>query len=373
MNQRSIVVGLDVHKDTIAVARARRGEGVPESLGKIVHTPQAISRLMRKLGPAEEIAVCYEAGPCGYGIYHQLSAMGIACAVVAPSLIPRAAGDRVKTDRLDAEKLARLYRSGDLTSVWVPDAAHEALRDLVRMREQARQDLQRARGRLSKYLLRYDRRPPKKMSTWSKTYHRWLATVRMDQQLHQMVLAELIEQEALAASRLSRFDAEITRQMQSSALAPLWQAWQSLKGIGTVTAAVLVAELGDCSRFAHPRQLMAYGGLVPGEHSSGGRIWRGAISKSGNTAVRRVLVEAAWHYQRPANVGAPLRRRQAGQPQEIVTISWNAQQRLHSRFYRLVFRGKSKPEAAVAVARELVGPIWEIATIVRMMTTQTPS
>lgn len=370
MQQRSIVIGLDVHKDTIAVARARRGKGAPESLGTIAHTPYAIAKLMDKQGAAADIAVCYEAGPCGYGIYHQLTKMGIACEVVAPSLIPRAAGDRVKTDRLDAEKLARLYRSGDLTAVWVPDAAHEALRDLVRMREQARQDLQRARGRLSKYLLRYDQRPPEKMTTWSKTYHRWLATVRMDHHVQRIVLADLIEQEALAASRQARLDAEVIRQMQDSPLAALWHAWQTLKGIGPVTASVLIAELGDCSRFEHPRQLMAYGGLVPGEHSSGGRIWRGAITKSGNTAIRRVLVEAAWHYLRPPKVGADLRRRQIGQSSQIVSISWTAQQRLHPRFCRLVFRGKSKPAAAVAVARELSGPIWEIANVVRMMDPQ---
>lgn len=169
MNQRSIVLGLDVHKETIAVARARRGGGSIETLGTIANTPEAITRLMRKVGPSEEIAACYEAGPCGYGIYHQLSRMGIACEVVAPSLIPQSPGDRVKTDRRDAEKLARLYRSGDLTPVWVPDAAHEALRDLVRMREQSRQDLQRARGRLSKFLLRLDLRPPAGSSAWSKT------------------------------------------------------------------------------------------------------------------------------------------------------------------------------------------------------------
>jgi transposase len=367
MKQRSIFVGLDVHKDTIAVACAHQGRGAPEERGTIVNTPQAIDRLLRKLGPAENLAVCYEAGPCGYAIYHQVTAKGITCSVVAPSLIPQAAGDRVKTDRRDAAKLARLHRSGDLTPVWVPDAAHEALRDLVRMREQARQDLQRARGRLSKYLLRYDQRPPERMSPWGQAHRRWLATVQLPHLPQQLVLADLIAQESLSADRQARLDAEIIRQMQASSLAPLWRAWQCLKGVSTVTAATLIAELGDCSRFDHPRQLMAYGGLTPGEHSSGGRIWRGAISKSGNTAVRRVLVEAAWHYTRSPKVGAPLRRRQADQPAAIVAIAWTAQQRLHPRFYRLLFRGKSKPEAAVAVARELAGPLWEIAHLVRAM------
>lgn len=367
MNQRSILIGLDVHKDTIAVARANRGGGAVESLGTIVNTPEAVARLMRKLGPAEEVAVCYEAGPCGYGIYHQLTAKGIVCEVVAPSLIPRAPGDRVKTDRRDAEKLARLYRSGDLSAVWVPDAAHEALRDLVRMREQARQDLQRTRGRLSKLLLRCDQRPPAGTGAWSHGYYRWVATVKVAHLPQQLVLAELIEQEALAKRRQDRLDAEIIRQMEQSPLAPLWFAWQALKGVSTVTASILIAELGDCSRFDHPRQVMAYGGLVPGEHSSGARVWRGEITKHGNVAVRRVLVETAWHYARSPKVGAALRRRQQGQSQTIVDISWTAQTRLYPRFHRLVHRGKPKPQAVVAVARELAGPIWEIAQTVRQM------
>ena len=367
MNERSIFIGLDVHQDSIAVARATRGGGAVESLGKIVHTPQAIARLMRKLGPVDQVAVCYEAGPCGYGIYRQLTAMGIVCAVVAPSLIPRAPGDRVKTDRRDADKLARLYRSGDLTPVWVPDEAHEALRDLVRMREQARQDLQRARGRLSKLLLRCDHRPPPGIRAWSHGYYRWLATVHPQHLPQQLVLAELIEQEALAVRRQARLDTEIVRQMEDHPLASLWRAWQTLKGVSAVTASILIAELGDCSRFGHPREMMAYSGLVPGESSSGSRIWRGGITKHGNTAVRRVLVETAWHYMRPPKVGAPLRRRQEGQPAAVVAIAWTTQNRLYPRFHRLVYRGKSKPQAAVAVARELAGPIWEIAQTIRLM------
>ncbi|MBX3072264.1 MAG: IS110 family transposase [Thermomicrobiales bacterium] len=366
MRERTIIIGLDVHKDTIAVARASRHGGPPESLGTIVNSPQAIARLMRKLGAAEEIAVCYEAGPCGYAIYHQLTTMKIACQVVAPSMIPRAPGERVKTDRRDAEKLARLYRSGDLHPVWVPDAAHEALRDLVRMREQSRQDLQRARGRLSKWLLRLDLRPPTATRAWSTGYYRWLATLQREHPPQQLVLAELIEQEALAVRRHRRLDAEIVQQMQSSPLAPLWRAWQVLKGVGTVTASTLIAELGDCSRFEHPRQLMAYGGVTPGEYSSGARTRRGAITKHGNTAIRRVMIEAAWHYALPPKVGAPLRRRQAGQPETITAIAWTAQKRLNPRFHRLVRRGKSRPQAAVAIARELMGPIWEIAQTVRL-------
>lgn len=366
MNQHSIVLGLDVHKETIAVARADRSGGAPIWVGTIPNDPQAVAKLLRKQGALAQIAVCYEAGPCGYGLYRQLTTLGVECTVVAPSLVPKAPGDRVKTDRRDALHLAELHRSGLLTPVWVPDAAHEALRDLVRARDQARQDQQRARQRLSKFLLRLGLKPPAGTRAWSKGYHRWLDAAHLEQPAQHLVLGELVQQEALAKRRLARLDGEITTQMQASALAPLWSALQVMRGLSTVTASVLIAELGDLSRFAHPCQVMAYAGLTSSEHSSGARQQRGSITRAGNSAVRHVLVEMAWHYLKQPRVGEPLRRRQCGQPEIAIAIAWTAQSRLHTRFHRLIFRGKPRPLAAVAVARELLGPIWEIAQTVRI-------
>jgi transposase len=365
MEERSISLGLDVHKETITVARANRGEGAVLDVGTIPNTPQAVAKLLRTQGPPDQIAACYEAGPCGYGLYLQLTELGVACTVVAPSLVPKAPGERVKTDRLDARKLAHMHRSGMLTAVWVPDAAHEALRDLVRCREQARQDLQRCRQRLSKFLLKQGLAPLDGATPWSTGYHRWLDALKLDQPAQRIVLAELVQGEALAKRRLARLDAEIAAQMQASALAPLWAALQTLRGVSTVTASVLVAELGDLSRFRHPRQLMAYAGLTPGESSSGSRRQQGGITKTGNQLLRHVLVEMAWHYLRQPHVGEALRRRQRGQPERAIAIAWTAQTRLHRRFHRLVFKGKPRPQAAVAIARELLGSIWEIAHTVR--------
>jgi transposase len=369
MTKRSIILGLDVHKETITVARADAGDGASHDLGPIPNTPQAVAKLLRKQGPLAQIAACYEAGPCGYGLYRQLTELGVACTVVAPSLVPKAPGDRVKTDRRDARKLAQLHRSGLLTAVWVPDAAHEALRDLVRCREQARQDLQRARQRLSKFLLKQSLAPPDGSPAWSTGDHRWLDALKLEQPAQRVVLAELVQGEAAAKRRLQRLDSEIEAQMRTGELAPLWQGLQVLRGVSTVTASVLVAELGDLSRFRHPRQLMAYAGLTPGEHSSGSRTQRGGITRTGNQAVRRVLVEMAWHYLRQPHVGEALRRRQRGQPEALVTIAWTAQTRLHKRFHRLVFKGKPRPQAAVAIGRELLGVIWEIAATVRQLPT----
>lgn len=367
MQQRSIILGLDVHKETITAARADRSGGAPISVGTIPNDPQAVVKLLRKQGPHEQIAVCYEAGPCGYGLYRQLSGLGVECTVVAPSLVPKSPGDRVKTDRRDAQHLAQLHRSGLLTPVWVPDADHEAERDLVRSREQARQDLQRARQRLAKFLLRLDLAPPPGVRAWTKTYHRWLDALHLEHPAQQLVLAELMEMEALAKRRIQRLDTAIVEQMQASTLAPLWAALQTMRGVSTVTASVLVAELGDLSRFPHPRQLMAYAGLTPSEHSSGSRQHRGGLTHAGNSAVRRVLVEMAWHYLRRPHVGAPLKMRQRGQPEAVIATAWTAQTRLYPRFHRLIFRGKPKPQAAVAIARELLGVIWEIAETVRMI------
>jgi transposase len=355
------VVGLDVHAATIAAAVAEGDGGEVRSLGTIPNTATAVAKLLRKLGPAATLRVCYEAGPCGYVLHRQLTELGIACVVVAPSLVPTKPGDKVKTDRRDALKLARLHRSGDLTAVWVPDAAHEALRDLTRAREDALEEVQRARQRLRCFLLRQGLHPPAGVKPGTVRHRDWLAHLTLEQPAHGIVLAESLTALDQATARLTRLEEAIAEQAQASPLAPLLGALQCARGVATVTAATLVAELGDLTRFASPRQLMAYAGLVPGEHSSGGRIRRGGITKTGNAHVRRVVVEAAWHYRHPPRVGTTLRRRQAGQPAAVIETAWKAQGRLHKRFRRLLGRGKLKQEAVVAVARELLGFLWAIA------------
>jgi transposase len=354
-------VGLDVHAETIAAAVAEGGGGEVRSVGTIPNTPEAAARLLRKLGPAARLRVCYEAGPCGYGLHRQLTELGIDCAVVAPSLVPTRPGDKVKTDRRDALKLARAHRAGDLTAVWVPDEAHEALRDLTRAREDALAEVHRARARLRGFLLRQGLRPPAGVKAGTLRHRDWLAHLELGQPAHRVVLAESLTALDQATARLGRLEAAIAEQAAASPLAPLLGALQCLRGVAAVTAATLAAEPGDLTRFAPPRQLMAYAGLVPGERSSGGRTRRGGITKTGNAHVRRVVVEAAWHYRHPPRVGTTLRRRQAGQPAAAVETAWKAQGRLHKRFRRLLGRGKLKQEAVVAVARELLGFLWAIA------------
>lgn len=368
MLQDTIFIGLDVHKDSIAVAVADGRGGDPRSLGAIPSRPQAVRDLVRRLGPPQRLTAGYEAGPCGYTLYRQLTALGVRCLVVAPSLVPSKPGDRVKTDRRDATKLARLLRSRELTPVWVPDDAHEALRDLTRAREDARHDLLRARHRLSKLLLRLGIFPPQGTTAWSKRHHTWLETVTLPHPAQQVVFGEYrlaIEQ---LQQRIERLNAEIAEAAATSPHAPLIAAVQSLRGVGLVTAATLVAEVGDLTRFHTPRELMAYAGVVPSEYSTGARQRRGGITKTGNAHVRFVLVEAAWHYRHRPGVWGALRQRQRGQPARIKAIAWQAQDRLHRRYRRLVRRGKRPQQTVVAVARELLGFIWAIAQALRAET-----
>jgi transposase len=361
MEQDTKYVGLDVHKATIAVAVADAAGGEARWVGTLPHQPEAVARLVRKLGPAARLVCCYEAGPCGYGLQRQLVALGAQCVVVAPSLIPTRPGDRVKTDRRDALKLARLLRSGELTAVWVPEAAHEALRDLTRARGDARDELHRARQRLGKLLLRLGVHPPAGVRAWSKRHREWLDTVRLAHPPQQIVLGEYRLAVDQAQERLRRLEAELTLVAQQEPHAAVVAALQTLRGVGLLTAVTLVAELGDLRRFRSPRELMAYVGLVPREASSGSRRRRGGVTKTGNGHVRHVVVEAAWHYRHPPRVAGLLRRRQAGQPEAIKAISWKAQDRLHRRYRRLLARGKSKAKVIVALARELLGFMWAIA------------
>jgi len=359
VNQVSKFVGLDVHKETIAVAVASAAGGPAESLGTIPADRDAVVRLVRRLGPAGDALWCYEAGPCGYWLQRLLAEHGVSCVVVAPSLVPTKPGDRVKTDRRDAQKLARLLRSGELTPVWIPGAAHEAFRDLTRARQSAQGDLTRARHRLTKLLLRLDVVAPAR--AWSKAYRIWLETLKLTEPLQQIVLDDARLTVAQMEQRVERLTAELARAAEHGPLAVVIQALQCLRGVRLVTAATLAAELGDVTRFRSARELMGYAGVVPSEHSSGGSQRRGRITKTGNAHVRFVLVEAAWHYRHGPRLTKTLRARQQGQPATVVAIASKAQHRLNSRYRRLLARNKTKQQAVVAVGRELLGFIWAIA------------
>jgi transposase len=356
-------VGLDVHAETIAVAVAEPN-GEVRSLGLLPNRPEAIRKLIRKLGPVEELRFCYEAGPTGYVLYWQLTALGAKCEVVAPSLVPVKPGDHVKTDRKDARKLAHSYRAGDLTAVWVPDAAHEALRDLVRAREAANADLLRARHRLSKFLLRHGwRRPQNLKSAWTKPHLEWIKTkVHFEQPAQEVVLTDYVHEVEHLMARMERLDQAI---LEAARLAPpsrkaVIEALQALRGIAQVGAVTIVAELGEISRFTKARELMAYSGMVPSENSSGERTRRGSITKTGNAHLRRVIVEAAWAYQFRPRLGGYLLKRQVGLSEEVKEIAWKAQHRLHARYRKFLAKGKNKPQIVTAVGRELLGFVWAI-------------
>jgi len=358
-------VGLDVHAATIAVAVAEP-DGEVRSVGTIPNDPEAVRRVMKKLGGAEHLRACYEAGPCGYVLYWQLAELGVACHVVAPTLVPVKAGDRVKTDRRDAERLARSLRSGDLTPVWVPDAAHEALRDLVRAREAAKKDQLRARHRLQKFLLRHGRRPPAGTKAWTESYRRWIAALRFEQPAQEATRLDYLAEVDHARERIARLERALDEAVET-APAPMRaviEALQALRGIAKVAAVTIVAEVGKLSRFARARQLMGYSGAVASEHSSGPRVRRGGITKTGNAHLRRIVVEAAWSYRHRPRVGKALRQRQARQSEPVTAIAWKAQHRLYSRYCRLLGRGKSKQQVVTAVARELLGFIWAIGVAV---------
>jgi transposase len=357
-------VGLDVHAETIAVAVAE-SDGQVRSVGTIPNRPEAIRKLVAKLGETKNLRVCYEAGPTGYVVYWQLTAIGVKCEVIAPTLIPVRAGDRVKTDRRDAEKLARSYRSGDLTAVWVPDAAHEALRDLVRAREAAKKDQLRARHRLGKFLLRHGRRTPMGTRVWTQKHRKWLATVTFEQSAQQATLLDYITEVDHAVDRIERLERAIDVAVESvpESMRAVIDALQTLRGVAKMTAVTIVSEVGSLSRFAHPKQLMGYSGAVPSEDSSGQRTRRGAITKTGNAHLRRVIVEAAWSYRHKPCVSSTLRLRQQGQREDVKAIAWKAQHRLWSRYWRLTSKSKPAQQVVTAIGRELLGFIWAIGTL----------
>jgi transposase len=362
MDEFSKHVALDVHKETIAVGVADTNGGAARFFGEITNTPEAMAKLVRQQkkggGP---ISWCYEAGPCGYVIYRQLRKLGEHCVVVAPSLIPKKAGDRVKTDRRDCLSLARLDRAGELTAVWVPDDAQEALRDLTRAREDMKTLLRQVKQRLLGFLLRHGKRYDGKTKTkWTSAYMRWLETMKFAQPTSQIVFQEYVDTVMMCAGRVRGLDEQIQGAARESVFWPVIESLMALRGIDLLTATTIVAEIGDLHRFASPSQLMAYMGLVPSEYSSGSKQSRGAITKTGNSHVRRVLVEAAWAYRHPARKTAHLQRRAERTPQAVQDIAWKAQKRLSQRYRHLIGRGKEPVQACTAIARELSGFVWAI-------------
>lgn len=354
-------VGLDVHAETIAVAVAE-GRGHVRALGTIPNRPEAVRRLLGKLGKPAELRVCYEAGPTGYALYWQLTAMGIACEVIAPSLAPAKAGDRVKTDRRDAERLASSYQAGTLTPVWVPDPKHEALRDLVRAREAAKQDVKRAKHRLGKYLLRYGQRPSSGARAWTAVWWQWVRKLELPHPEQNTTLLELVLEVDHQAQRIHRFDGAIDRAVEFAPerLRAIVAALQALRGVAQETAVTVALEFGSFSRFERAPQAMGYTGLVASEFSSGTKKRQGAITKTGNSHLRKALVEAAWHYRHRPRLNQRQKQLQPSLPPKVAEIAWTAQERLHRRFWTLTNKSKPSPKVITALARELVGFVWAI-------------
>jgi transposase len=364
MNEFIKYVGLDVHKETIAVSVAVANGGEVRYWGEIVNTPQAIEKLIKQLRKdGAELKFCYEAGPCGYGIHRQLDELGWQCQVVAPSLIPKKAGDRVKTDRRDSLSLARLHRAGELTPVWVPDVAQEALRDLTRAREDIKHLQRQAKQRLLAFLLRHGRTYVGK-SNWTQAHYRWLETMKFEQPIQQIVFQEYVDTLKSMSKRVDALDQHIASAAAESVFWPVVQGLMALRGVSVLTATTIVAEIGDLRRFDSAPQLMAYLGVVPSEHSSGGTTSRGGITKTGNGHVRRVLVEAAWTYRHPARKSATLQRRAEQAPELVQEIAWKGQKRMCGRYKLLMGRGKLKVQVCTAIARELTGFIWAIGQAV---------
>jgi len=360
-DHREAYVAFDTSKLRNAVAIADAGRaGEVRFLGEIENTEAAVAKLVRKLAAKYgRLTFCYEAGPTGYGLYRQIKGLGHACMVVAPSLIPRKPGERVKTNRRDALSLVKQLRAGDLTAVWVPDARHEAMRDLTRTRETAVEDLRRKRQQVSAFLLRQGLHYPSER-TWTKTHRNWLASQKLEHAEQRLAFEEMLLAMRQAQERIERLEQAIRAAVPDWSLAEVVTALMAMRGIEFISATSFLAEIGDLSRFRSPRELMGYLGLVPSEASTGDTVKRGPITKAGNGRARRILVECSWSYQHPPRVGKEKQERVAAAPPAVREIAWKAQCRLTARYRALTRKGKLKTVAVTAVARELSAFIWAI-------------
>jgi len=354
-----IHVGLDVHKDSISIAVAEPGRASGRVIGKVVHDVNKLLKVLDKIGGAQRLHLVYEAGPTGFGLQRALAARGYLCEVIAPSLVPRRAGERVKTDGRDSIQLAECSRAAQLRSVWIPDPEDEAIRDLSRAREDAIKSRTQVRQQLKGFLLRHGMRYRGKTS-WCGAHYRWLATVSIAHGAAQTAFTEYWQAIEAADQRIDRLSKALQASIVGWRFESTVHALQALRGVAAITAIGLMAEIGDLSRFAHPRKLMAYLGLTPSEHSSGERTSRGSITKTGNSHARRLLTEAAWNYRFKARIGKAAQLRQQDLCEPVKTMAWQAQLRLTRRFAALNARGLQANKACVAVARELAGFVWAI-------------
>lgn len=352
-------VGLDVHKDKIDIAVAEEGREPAKYLTSIPGENGKLIKQINKLGPSSSIRCCYEAGPGGYTVYRALAEAGIDCTVVAPSLIPKQSGRRVKTDRLDAENLAHYLRSGDLTEVWVPDETTESIRNLVRLREDARIARHKARQQLNQFLLRKGRVYPRK-TRWITSHMRWIRAQKFAEEANDITLSDYLRHVELLDERVANIGEGLRLHCSSWEQSRLVECLQGLRGIAFLSAVSIAAEVGDLRRFSTAGKFMSYVGLVPAEYSSGQREKRGSITRCGNKIVRRLLVEAAWHYRHPPRNTRNIRLRNENLPIKVQDIAWKAQERLHHKYMKLLMGGKPKNKVCVAVARELAGFIWAI-------------
>jgi transposase len=362
MKKQLLFVGLDVHARSITIALAEGGGGEVRSYGSIPNDLHALERVfakLRKAHPGSELRVCYEAGPTGFVLARRLARLKILCTVVAPSMIPMRPGERIKTDRRDALKLARLHRAGELTAVHLPEASDEAMRDLCRARTDAVQDLRRSRAQLKAFLLRNGYRYTGK-SAWTEAHRRYLRELVLPHAAQRVVLEDAIAAIGSAEERIARLEEQMEALLPSWPMQPVVAALMALRGLARIGAMVLTSELGGAWRFSHPRQLMAYLGLVPGENTSDQKRRQGGITKTGNSHARWLLIEAAQHFRLAPKVSKELSVRQQGLSQEIKACAWKAQTRLHKRMMQLLARGKQRNKVTVAIARELTGFVWQI-------------
>ena len=365
MNKHSILfIGLDTHKEFNEVAYIDEHRGAqPVHLGRFSSSKMAVQKLVRQFEskyPGATLHFVYEAGPCGYWIYRLITSLGHCCYVVAPSLIPKKSGEKIKTDKRDALKLAKLLKSEDLTPIYVPEPEDEAVRDLSRAREVAMKDLKDAKYQLKALLLRNNINY-KGTANWSQKHLRWLTELVLPHPAQHIVLQEFLQTITERISRLERLDNELTHHVHQWRYYPVVKAIQAMRGVRLLVATGVVAELGDLTRFDHPRKLMSYLGLVPSEHSSGGKRHIGAITKCGNGRARRLLVEGAHTYRYAANISTDMQKRQEGLPKDIIDIAWKAQLRLCKRYKKMIAKGKHYNLVVTAIAREMIAYIWAIA------------